>query len=466
MQNLICIWSKGGVKKKMKYSAKQLIILSAQERNILPITSACNLNCLFCSHQFNPDEVKVFNIGHQSIEEIKETTKFLTPNRKIVIGESVTRIIEGEPFAQPRIKEILTYLRNCFPETMIQITTNGSYLTEKNIKLLSDLGLFELNLSLNSAQPELRKRLMGDNEGDEVLNGIKDLAKYQVPYHGSIVAMPMISGWDDIEETVRFLNQNKARTIRIFLPGYTKLTPSKLQFNLDLWERLIVFTEELNNKYQVPIIVEPPSIDNLEAILQGVINDSLAEIAGLQKNDNILEVNQQPVVTRVETFNLLLNAESPLVRYERSDKIKEVQLHKQSGERSGIVLDYDISLERLKKIRKRIIANSTREVLIFTSTFGNKVVELGIKEVMSDLLDDVKIKVIAVKNNFFGGSIMAAGLLVVDDFLDAIYEYQNEILEADLIFIPENPFDNWGYDLVGKSYEVINNELDCEVVLV
>ncbi|SJZ34272.1 DUF512 domain-containing protein [Selenihalanaerobacter shriftii] len=450
----------------MEYSSEQLIILSAQERNILPVTSACNFNCLFCSHQYNPAGIEVFNCGHRTLEQIKGISDFLNPEQKIVIGESITRIIEGEPFSNPNIIQILTYLRKRFPQTVIQITTNGSYLDLDKIKLIDNLDLIELNLSLNSANPVLRKRLMADKSGEIVLEGVRNLAKFKIPYHGSIVAMPMISNWDDIEEAIKFLDDNQAKTVRIFLPGYTKLTPAKLQFDLNLWTDLIDYIDQLNQKYKVPITVEPPLIQDLNVNLQGVITDSSAANAGLRKGDQILSINQTEVKTRVEAFNRLLKSGFPEIKYERDGEIKETELNKQANESSGIVLDYDISLSRLNKVKEIITKSSANKVLIFTSKLAKNVVDLGIDEFLDGILAEVDIKVISVKNRYFGGSIMAAGLLVVDDFLVAFNGNVSEIKSADLILLPENPFNNWGYDLVGKHYENLEEVVNCLVTLV
>lgn len=450
----------------MNYSAKQLVVSAVQERNILPITSACNLDCVFCSHKYNPPEVEVFHCGHRSLEEVKEITDFLDPKRKIVIGESITRIVEGEPFTNPDFNEILIYLRELFPRTKIQITTNGSYLTRENVKLLANLGLIELNVSLNSVKLDLRKELMGENAGETVWHGIHNLARLEVPYHGSIVAVPMITGWDDIEETIKFLNQHQAKTVRLFLPGHTKLTPDKLQFDFDLWLELNDYIAKINNKYRVPVTVEPPLIKDLDVTLEGVIVNSPADKVGLRNGDQILEVNQQPVTTRVEAFNKLLQAEFPEIKCKKAGRTFKRDLEKLSGESSGVVLDYDISVHRLNKIKDIINNNSAGNILFLTSILGERIVRMGLEKVMSDLLTELKIEILPVENNFFGGSIMTAGLLVVDDFKEVIAQNQQKVSKAELIFAPKDPFDNWGYDLTGKSEEELSKQVDCPLILV
>ncbi|MBM7624050.1 DUF512 domain-containing protein [Sporohalobacter salinus] len=450
----------------MEYSAQQLVLLSVQERNILPITSHCNLNCVFCSHKYNPPEIETFNFGHRSLKKIKEMVEFLDDRNKIVIGESVTRIIEGEPFSHPKFKEILIYLRENFPQTKIQITTNGSYLDRERVKLLDKLGLIELNVSLNSSQPTIRKRLMADFSAERVCQGIRNLAEFEIPYYGSIVAMPQISGWVDIKETINFLNQNQARTVRVFLPGFTKLTPDKLQFDLKLWTELHDYIKQLNKSYRVPITVEPPLIKELTPSLQGVIADSPADKAGLQLGDEILEVDNKKVHTRVEAFYQLLRAKNPIIKYRHAGRKKEQKMNKLADEASGVVVDYDISWQRLMEIKEIITVNSARKVLFLTSVLAEDIIKAGIEKIKSELDFMVEIEVLSVVNKFFGGSIRASGLLVVYDFLKVVENNKGQVSEMDLVFLPRDSFNNWGYDLVGMNCEQLEEHLDCKVVVV
>lgn len=449
----------------MEYSVKQLTLLSAQERNILPLTSHCNLNCIFCSHKYNPPEVEIFDSGYRSLEKIKETAEFLDDKNKIVIGESITRIIEGEPFSHPEFKEVLIYLRERFPQTEIQITTNGSYLSREHVRLLAKLDLIELNVSLNSAQPEMRKRLMADFSAERIRQGIRNLAKFEVPYHGSIVAMPQISGWEDIKETISFLNQNQARTVRVFLPGFTKLTPDELRFDLKLWTKLQDYIKQLNAAYRVPITVEPPLIEELTPSLQGIIANSPADKAGLQLKDEILEVDNKQVHTRVEAFHQLLSAKDPIIKYRHAGRSKRQKLNKLTDEASGVVVDYDISWQRLMEIKKIITVDSAKKVLFLTSVLAESIIIAGVEKIKLELGFEIEAKVISVVNNFFGGSIRAAGLLVVDDFLEVLKNNKKQVSKMDLVFLPREPFDKWGYDLVGRNYGEIKEYLDCRVVI-
>ena len=63
---------------------------------------------------------------------------------------------------------------------------------------------------------------MGDKEPEKTLNVMALGAK--VPFEGSIVALPFVTGWDDIENTAKFLRDSGAWSIRILAPGFSRIT--------------------------------------------------------------------------------------------------------------------------------------------------------------------------------------------------------------------------------------------------
>lgn len=288
----------------MAHTKEQLILYSAQQDNILPLTSACNVQCVFCSHHQNPRGVEVYGIGHRSLEEIEMTLEFIDPERKIVIGESVTRIMEGEPFLHPEIRVILRMIRERFPETMVQVTTNGTLLTDEMLDLLGELGQIELYISLNSATARGRQILMGES-GNVVRSAIAQLRRRGIVFQGSIVAMPWIVGWEDLESTVAFLDEHGAETVRIFMPGFTAKAPAELRFDPDLPRQLLAWADQLQTRYRTPLTVEPVFLEDLRAVVEGVVAGSAAEHAGLKRGDEILAIDGEVPFSRVQAFQWL-----------------------------------------------------------------------------------------------------------------------------------------------------------------
>lgn len=429
----------------MKEAADFLIYESASKGNILPLTSTCNVRCLFCSHSQNPPDIQIYRIGHRTVQQVKDALQFIDPGSRIVIGESVTKIIEGEPFVNPFIKEILSLVRTSFPDTIIQITTNGTLVDMGTAQFLASLGGVEINLSLNSSSCNQRINLMNDRRAGTAVDAAKCLSSAGVPYHGSLVAMPHITGWADIKSTVLYLADSGAMTVRVFVPGFTRLAPGELTFGPGLWQELTSFIEALEGETETPLTVEPSLIRDLNPVVRGVIKGSPAYTAGLRKHDIIRKVNGTPCVSRVDAFLKAAGGTLTELNVERAGNFINMTIDKRRGQKTGIVMDYDIDPDLIKEITRR--AGKYDNVLILCSEFGASVLKMAISAVGRES----DFNFLTVVSSYFGGSIGAAGLLVVDDFLAALSKYRLSG-GSQALFLPAVAFDREGRDLTGVSY--------------
>ncbi len=428
------------------------IIASVQRANILPLTSECNLDCSFCSHKFNPAEIEVYTISSRPIEEIEASFEFLSPKEKIVIGESASKIIEGEPFLHPNIRDILKSIRRRFPEIPLQITTNGTYLTKDNIELLQALSPLELYVSLNSDDPHKRSLLMRDRRPEIAIKGIEHLAEAGIPYHGSLVAMPWVVGWDDIAETIRYLDRNLASTIRVFIPGYTHLAPPSWPEPDILRSELSSFVLKMRKIIDTPLLLEPPLLTDLIAEVVGVIRDSPASEVDIKMRDRIVKVAGEKVTSRAEAFYRLKRLADPTMILEREGKEFSVRLNKEAGESSGLVFENDIEpylLDSLEMIKARYKQDEVWALVASSSS-----------TILRKIMQPLGIEVVEVKNRFFGGTISSAGLLVVDDFREALREKVKDGKYPEVILVPSIAFDERGRDLRGESYLELAKEFD------
>lgn len=473
------------------------VFYSAQKHGILPITSVCNVRCVFCSHRQNPPGVETFAFPHRPQEEVKRSLDWLGRPEKVVIGESVTRIIEGEPFTHPRIMDILAMVRRRLPDTLIEITTNGSLLDQNLIRSLKDLAPVEVNLSLNSSSPLGRQELMRDSAPEKALEAAADLGRSGIVFHGSIVAMPMITGWDDLRRTILFLDGSGARTIRVFLPGYTQLAPPELRFDPAMWDELLSFVEDVVPAVSAPVTLEPPKLGDLDAVVEGVIPGSPAHRAGLSRGDVITAVNGRAPFSRVDAFRAVRSTANPDVMFLRGRdphltlpqgrEPSRATLRKGAGESSGLVLSFDVDPDEVREADRLIRRRRARRPMVLTSKLARAVVDLALRRALPDgptgmnpevapapgqsTADALEVAVHEVPNRFFGGSIMAAGLLVVEDFLAEAREvFSSEAFcpdsRPDLVLIPSRPFDERGRDLVGRSYLDLEEEWGIAVELV
>ncbi len=443
------------------HNSESIIIQIMQKYNILPFTSQCDSNCIFCSHKNNPSELVTWHTNHRRYENIIDSLDFLDNRKKIVIGESATKLIEGEPFLHPQIIDVLKELRKKHKNTLVSITTNGNFLSKEIISILAKLKPLEVNLSINAVSYENRKKLMG-NKAKDMLSVIKNLNKYKFFYHGSIVALPWITGWNEITKTIKELENNNCLTIRVFLPGYTKFAKKKISYSKDFWNQLDIFIANIRKEFQIPISLEPPRINNLLPIITGVIKNTPAYEVGLKSCDVILSVNNESCFSRVDAFNKIKNAGKSNLIIKRQDSIINVQLDKNKNDTSGLVMDFDFDKEVFDDIKNKINKYKAKSVLVLCSC---SVVDI-LKKILNKLKTNIYVD--PVENSFFGGSIMAAGLLVVDDFKKAlrIWHEKNTDLDIDLVILPGIAFDITGKDLLNNSYLELKNEINCPVTIV
>jgi hypothetical protein len=428
---------------------QQILLTTVQRYNILPVTSHCKSSCIFCSHRQNPKSIRVYNFGQLSMETVNILIPFLDDKRKIVIGESATRLIEGEPFCHPDFKQILYNIREQYPNTLISITTNGNFLNDDWFRVLEDVKPIEINYSVNVLDFDLRKKVMGNAGKYPPSYIMEQFAEYNILYHGSIVSMNWLTGWHDLEELIMRLEVNNCSTIRIFLPGYTKFTHHTLKMPKGFSNKLCEKVKEYEKKYTIPITLEPIVIKTLKPQVDGVIRNSLADKSGMKKGDIITKVDNFKVLTRVDAFNTIKKKENPIVTILREGIEESITLNKRKGESPGLVMYYDIDSSLLDSISGYLRSSRSQKGWLFVSELGYNI----ISELVKKYAKGLNLELVAVQSNFFAGSIKAAGLLLLEDFLDAFKGVASRVsLSEDLIILPAIAFDHNGYDLCNRNY--------------
>lgn len=430
-------------------------MIQALQQGILPITSKCNVKCLFCSHRFNPPGVKTYNVAARSISEIREDMTLVKRLNTITIGESVTTLIEGEPLCHPEFLAIMYLVRDHYPQALIRLTTNGVLLTDSILQELKGLGPVELTLSVNSVTTKGRAAL-GLAEADTLLSLLPRLADY-VPWHGSVVAMSHHVGIEDIAQTLEVLCLAGACTVRVFVPGFTRLAPAELVPSPESIMQVRNLVQVMQARLITPITLEPDYINDLLPEVQGSIADSPARAAGFVGGEVVQSVNGERPRSRVHAFNLMESAENPAVRYKRGLSEVVVTVVKGKGEKSGLVMQYDMSPLEMDDLLSTIeeAALLKKKVFVLASVLGQAIVR--------QVLRGTDARVEKVESRFFGGNIATAGLLTVEDFAHVLEREHR--LDGALVVLPHKAFDMRGRDLTGKSYLTLQ-DFGCRVVLV
>ncbi|MBI3986863.1 MAG: radical SAM protein [Lentisphaerae bacterium] len=198
--------------------------------NQLPISALCNCRCLFCSNDQNPFPIarNVF----RPLGDIKHQLSLMSPSFEdpIRMSDSLPgRISEGEAFLHPHFFTILDLIRTKFLKNTLCFTTNASMLDEPFIRRLAAYRPMEINISMHSTQPRLWARIFRKPERDALtaLQAPSLLRQYGMHLIGTIVPLPALCGWKDIEVTYEKLVRHGARSMILYQPGYTRLTPRK-----------------------------------------------------------------------------------------------------------------------------------------------------------------------------------------------------------------------------------------------
>jgi len=428
---------------------ERFILDSAVEANILPLTSRCDRRCVFCSHKNNPPGIVTFSVGVRSLRDITRTLAFLDPRRVITIGESATPIVEGEPFTHPELSEVLSLVRRVYPDTPVEITTNGTGLGPETVTLLQDMGNIALNVSLNSSSVRGRALLMGETpeESKRVFAAMDLLAASTVRFSGSLVAMPNLVGWEDVEGTVVFLAERGAEAVRVVMPAFSSRADPGIFPDPDrIYGELRGFVHGLSPDLPCPVLVEPSCPSDLTPVVSGVLKGSPAWTAGLRRDDVFVTINGLKPRCRVEAWNMLLRAGKIVAEVQRDGVWSTVEWTNRREGDSGVTMEYDFDPVRAERLRDTVLGSPGYSLLL-TSELGYAVV-CRVLELME--LGKDRAEAVVVKNRTFGGTIGAAGLLTVDDFVAAHSAWRRRSAcgaSPTELIIPVESLDSRGFDL-------------------
>lgn len=405
------------------------------EHNILALTSRCNCRCLFCSHGNNPPGAAVHYCGHRDYNEVIASLDFLDAKKEVVVGESASTLVEGEPLLYPRLWEVLRALRRKYPRTPVSLTTNGSLLTTEAIKELSALAPISLNLSLNTLG--YRQEVMGDPTPTAVA-APPLLQKAGIRYNGSVVALPEVTGWPDVAATMAYLQEHGCETIRLILPGYGGMAPQEHSYD---WTERRDKALTLIAAQPGVVLLEPPFYQNNQAVIYGVTPNSAGARAGFQGGDIVLAVNGKIPRNRHEAWLIIARERQVTIEIKRQKMSKSLVFCKEEGACGGLVFENDLDLRRLEEINAIHRARKGKAALC-CSTLGRPYLEanLGIFPALENLT------VITVPNKYFGGNIGAAGLLTLGDFQSALAGK-----DFDYVFLPRECLDYRGHDLENRT---------------
>jgi len=369
-------------------------LAGGQPSNQLPISAVCNSHCLFCSNHLNP--FPVAGGFFRDLEDIKLQLCAMSANDDpIRMSDSLPgRISEGEALLHPRLFEILELVRRKFFYNTLCFTTNASMLDPVFLKKLSAYRPIEINVSLHSMEPALWARVFGQDtsKAEIAISSLPLIRAHRMDLIGTIVTLPKICGWGDIERTYAHFVSQGADSMILYWPGHTKRTRPEVAADLDCpLAKFTDFAERMKTAHPVPLISHPDMISPLGIRVETIVAKTLK---GNFKNGGA-------AYRRV----VWLSSAAAFCR-----------------------------LDSLVKEKTRSTPNRHQAV--------------------------------PVENGTYGGNIMAAGLLMVEDFIRAGKKALEQWPDAELFLAPREPFDTLLRDLQGTPAHTIADDLGRPVWLV
>lgn len=134
----------------------------------ISVTDRCNIRCQYCM-----PEVANF-LSSSRLLTFEQIARFVTA--VVPLGIREVRITGGEPLMRPGLAELFKMLSSIDQLANIALTTNGMLLAEQ-LDGLVNAGLRRINISLDTLNEEVFRRLSRREGLDKVLDGIDAAAK-------------------------------------------------------------------------------------------------------------------------------------------------------------------------------------------------------------------------------------------------------------------------------------------------
>jgi len=465
----------------MNIPVEQYILYSEAELNVLPLSSFCHDGCIFCSHKnASPDTLRSngFYGYRRSFEEVAEHIGFLDPEKRVVIGESATKISEGEPFMWKGVEKIILAVRSRIGKNLISITTSGGFIGDDFFNIINKAAPLEINFSLNSFNAKTRDRIVLDGRSAKAFENLERLSKYGESLKLSVSLMaineettPIALIVEDIENLRKMAN---IALIKVFLPRFAEELFSKFFENYDEFtayaEKVSSVLSGVNASGSIPVVLEPLAPPDTKVAIHAVAPDSTAFRAGIKAGDEILSVNGRKPKTRSEayqfitktagTIELTINENKAASSNEsRNKKLTFEDFDGKSEGAGGMIFISDINpseLDGFIRINRELAANGAEALALTTALSESYLKAVFLENGISN------IKPAAVKNVNFKGNIDCAGLLTLKDIEAAL---RGDGLSKSVI-IPGIMFDHLGFDLNGERLDEFKEKFETNFIVI
>jgi len=276
-------------------------------------------------------------------------------------------------------------------------------ITDNDLKKIIKYRLEPLNVSIHSINSAVRSIIFGSKKSKKAIDNLKTLDRYGIKTNIQIVLCPGINDGRDLAETLFVLLNDftHIKSIGIVPVGITKFNSEK-----DL--------KPCSGKYAKNTIRS--------------VNDFKIKYKHLKADGKIYLSDE---------FYILAGAELPY--------------HTHYGDFCQIKNGIGKSTDFLKQVGDYIKYSSItdefchKNILVVTSEYGKIVIESALKLIWENLYskkcsDGLPVKILEIKNNYFGGNIKVSGLLTGSDIISGLKKENLNLYEK--IIIPDSIFND------------------------
>ena len=238
--------------------------------NVLQVRpiSECPLSCIFCSTDAGPHSRRRISEYMVDIPQLLAAFDWASSYKEINEIEAHIDTV-GEPLMYPHIVELVSGLSWNRHVRTVSMQTNGTLLNTELIDELEDAGLSRINMSIESLDPELARRIAGTKSYniDEVLENAEYIAKSSaIDLLVAPVWLPGIND-DEIPKLIQFaceIGAGKkwpALGIQKFLPHRYGRKP-----NIEVmgWQVLYSRLKEWEKIYNTKIVLAPQDFGSFQ----------------------------------------------------------------------------------------------------------------------------------------------------------------------------------------------------------
>ncbi len=220
--------------------------------------SGCPLNCIYCSVDEGPFSKKKNSYEVEVDYLVSEFNKVVEYKGVDDIEAHIDGI--GEPLMYKDIVKLVKGIRANKNVRTISMQTNGVLLNERLIKELADAGIDRINLSINSVDKEVARRMSGVDWYD--LDKVWKMAEIIVKNGIELIVAPVLVKGYNLDEVVDLIMKAKSIGARLGIQKYERYKHGRrLKVKVQSWKEFYSMLKKLEKETNTQLILTKDSFN-------------------------------------------------------------------------------------------------------------------------------------------------------------------------------------------------------------